>query len=100
MLGGRFEGVDNADASARLERRDEVVEQAVRLCDLVIHVYQDRNVGRFGWQSWIVWLASSYRDVLQAKSAHSFAQVLQIFGYDVFCDYAAVRAHDRRQSLA
>src|SRR5262249_52222105 len=86
MLGGRFEGIDNADARSRLERRNETVQQGIRFCDLVIHVHQDRNVGRFGCQSWIVWLASSYRDILQAKSAHSFAQGLQIFGYDVFGD--------------
>jgi len=29
MLGGRFEGIDNADARARLERGDEIVEQGV-----------------------------------------------------------------------
>ena len=79
MLGGRFKGVDNADARARLERGDEIVQQGVRFCDLVIHVHQDRNVGRVGWQSWIVWLASSYRDVLQAKSAHSLRR---------FCKYS------------
>ena len=95
MLGGGFEGIDNADARARLERRDEIVQQGIRFCDLVIHVHQDRNIGRFGWQSGIVWLASSYRDVLQAKSAHSLAQVLQIFGHDVFGDDAAVCAYDR-----
>jgi hypothetical protein len=44
MLGGWFESVDNADARARVERWDEIVEQGVRLYDLVIHVHQDRNV--------------------------------------------------------
>ena len=46
MLGGRPEGVDNADTRARLEGGDEIVEQGVGLCDLVIHVHQDRNVER------------------------------------------------------
>src|SRR4029077_1614551 len=41
MLGDRFEGVDNADARARLERGDKIIEQCVGLCDLVIHVHQD-----------------------------------------------------------
>jgi hypothetical protein len=39
MLGGRSEGIDNADARARLERRDEIVHQSIRFCDLVIHVH-------------------------------------------------------------
>src|SRR6478672_10115270 len=39
MLGGRSEGVDNADARVRLERGDQVVEQGIRPCDLVIHVH-------------------------------------------------------------
>ena len=99
MLGGRPKGVDNTNARAGLEGGDEIVEQGVGLCDLVIHVHQDRNVGRFGWQSWIVWLASSYRDILQAKGAHSFAQGLQMFGYDVFGDDATVCPHDRGKSL-
>ena len=54
MLGRGTESVDNADAPARLEGRDEIVEQGVRLCDLVIHVHQDRNVERACWQLRIV----------------------------------------------
>jgi hypothetical protein len=54
MLGGRPEGVDNTDARARLERGDEIVEQGIRLCDLVIHVHQDSNVERINWQPRIV----------------------------------------------
>jgi hypothetical protein len=46
MLGRRPVGVDNADARAKLERRDEIVEQTIGLGDLVIHVYQDRKVDR------------------------------------------------------
>ena len=44
MLGGPPEGVNNTDARARLECGDEIVEQGVRLCDLVIHVGHDLNV--------------------------------------------------------
>jgi len=36
-------GIDNADARAKLERRNEIVEQAIGLGDLVIHVHQDRT---------------------------------------------------------
>src|ERR1700730_10507649 len=39
MVHGRPDSIDNPDASARLERRSEVIEQAVRLCDFVIHVH-------------------------------------------------------------
>ena len=39
MVHGRPDGIDNPDPSARLERRSEVIEQAVRLCDFVIHVH-------------------------------------------------------------
>jgi hypothetical protein len=46
VLGGRLEGVNNTNARARLERGDEIIEQGVRLCDLVIHVHQDSNVER------------------------------------------------------
>jgi len=38
MLGRRRVGIDNADTRARLERGNEIVEQAVGLGDLVIHV--------------------------------------------------------------
>ena len=44
MLGRRPVRVDNADSCVRLERGDKIVEQAVGLGDLVIHVHQDRNV--------------------------------------------------------
>jgi hypothetical protein len=39
-------GVDNADARAKLERRDQILEQTIGLGDLVVHVYQDRSVER------------------------------------------------------
>jgi carboxypeptidase Taq len=44
MLGRWPEGVDNADPRTRLECGHEIVEQGVGLCDLVIHVHQDRYV--------------------------------------------------------
>ena len=45
-LGDRFEGVDNADARARLERGDKIIEQCVGLmtspseANLLVH-YED-----------------------------------------------------------
>ena len=44
MLGGRPEGVNNTDARAGLERGDEIVEQGVRLCDLVTMCTRNRAV--------------------------------------------------------
>ena len=97
MLGGRCEGVDNADARFRLERGDEIVEQGVRLCDLVIHVHQNRNVDRNSWQLRIVRLTKANHNVLQSEIAHPLAQALQILGYDVFCDDATLGSDDRRE---
>ena len=57
MLGRRPVGVDNADTRARLKRGNEIVEQAVGLGDFVIHVHQNCNVERIGWQPWIVRLS-------------------------------------------
>ena len=74
MLRGRPEGVNNADARARLKRGDEIVEQGVRLCDLVIHVHQDRDVERICRQARIVRLTSADCDVLQSKVAHPSTQ--------------------------
>jgi hypothetical protein len=75
MLGGRLEGVNNTDVRAGLERGDEIVEQGVRLCDLVIHVHQDRNVERISRQAWIVRLTAADCDVLQSESAHPSIQL-------------------------
>jgi hypothetical protein len=90
MFRCRSVGVDNADARARLERGDEIVEQTVGLGDLVIHVHQDRNVERICWQPWIVRLAEADDNVLQSEITYATAQALQIFRYDIFCDKAAV----------
>jgi hypothetical protein len=97
MLGRRRVGVDDADARARLERRDEIVEQGVRLGDLVIHVHHDCNVERISWQSRIVWLTEADYNVLQSEIAYPTAQATQIFGYDILCDDAAVGTDDRGQ---
>jgi hypothetical protein len=97
MLRRRPVGVDNADARARLERRDEIVEQAVGLRDLVIHVHQDRNVERISWQSRIVGLTEAYYNTLQSEIAYPTAQASQIFGYDILRDDEAAWADDRGQ---
>ena len=76
MLGGPPESVNNTDARARLECGDEIVEQGVRLCDLVIHVGQDRNVEGISWQPRIVRLAEPDCDILQSKIAHPSTQSL------------------------
>jgi hypothetical protein len=60
ILGRRPEGVDNADPRTRLKRWDEIVEQGVGSCDLVIRVHQDRNVERISCQSRIVGLTEAY----------------------------------------
>jgi hypothetical protein len=39
MLACRSVGIDNAYSRVRLERGNEIVEQAIRLGDLVIHVH-------------------------------------------------------------
>ena len=44
MFGGRRARIDNPDAPARFERRSEVIKEAVRLGDFVIHVHQDRKI--------------------------------------------------------
>src|ERR1700719_2719186 len=67
MLGRRSEGVDNADARVGLERGDQVVEQGIRACDLVIHVHQNRNVERTSWQPRIVRLTASDCNILQSE---------------------------------
>ena len=73
MLGSRPEGVNNTDARPRLERGDEIVKQGIRLCDLMIHVHQDRNVERTSWQPRIVRLTQANCDVLQPEIAHPIA---------------------------
>ena len=98
MLGRRPVGVDNADTRARLKRGNEIVEQAVGLGDLVIHVYQNCNVERIGWQPWIVRLAEADYNVLQSEVAHPTAQAPQIFGYDIFCDDASHRRSLQRDN--
>src|SRR5262249_57325981 len=73
VLGCRPEGVDNADAPFRLERGDEIVEQGVRLFDLVIHVHQNGNVYRISWQLGIVRLTRADHNVPQSEIAHPLA---------------------------
>src|SRR6516162_5892655 len=96
VLGCRRETVDDADAGVGLERGDQVVEEAVGLCDLVIHVHQNRNVNRAGWQLWIVRLTEGDGDVLQSEITHPFAQALQVRRHDVFGDDPAVRSDNGR----
>jgi hypothetical protein len=78
MLGRRPEGIDNADTRVRPERWDQVVEQGVRLCDLVIHVHEDRNVDRTSWQPRIVWLTTADCNVLQSEVAHAVRGAIQL----------------------
>ena len=99
MLGRRPVGVDNADTRARLKRRNEIVEQAIGLGDLVIHVHQNCNVERIGWQPWIVRLAEGDYNVLQSELAHPTAQIPQIFGYDIFRDDAVMASVETRFPL-
>src|SRR5690348_17971164 len=80
MLGCRCESVDNANAGVGLERGHQVVEHAVRLCDRVIHVHQNRNINRASWQSWIVRLTEDDGHILQSAITHPFAQALQYSG--------------------
>ena len=97
MLGRRPVGVDNADTRTRLKRGNEIVEQAVGLGDLVIHVHQNCNVEQIGWQPRIVRLTEADYNVLQSEVAHPTAQAPQIFGHDIFCYDAAVGTDDRGQ---
>ena len=97
MLGRRPVGVGNPDTRARLKRGNEIVEQAVGLGDFVIHVHQKCNVERIGWQPWIGRLAEADHNVSQSEVVHPTAQPPQIFGYDIFCDDAAVGTDDRGQ---
>src|SRR5437773_8136698 len=97
MLGRWPVGVDNTNARAKLDRGDEIVEQAVWLGDLMIHVHQDRNVERISRQPRIVRFTESDYNVLQSEIAYPTAQAPQIFGYNILCDDAAVRTDDRGQ---
>jgi hypothetical protein len=97
MLGGRRVGIDNANTRARLKRGNEIIEQAVRLGDFVIHVHQNCNVERIGRQPWIVRLAEADHNVSQTEVAHPTAQAPQIFGYHILCHDAAVGTNDRGQ---
>src|ERR1700737_3388764 len=96
MLGRRSEGVDDPDARVRLERGDQVVEQGIRPCDLVIHVHHNRNVDRISWQPRVVRLTAADCHVLQSEIAHPVEQAPQIVGHDIFCDDAAFGSDDRR----
>src|SRR4029453_14449380 len=97
MRGGWCVGVDNADTRAWLKRGNEIVKQAVGLGDFVIHVHQNCNVERIGWQPWIVRLPKADHNVSQSEVAHATAQAPQILGYDIFSYDAAVGTHDRGQ---
>jgi len=97
MLGRRSEGVDDPDARVRLERGDQVVEQGIRPCDLVIHVHHNRNVDRISWQPRVVRLTAADCHVLQSEIAHPVEQAPQIVGHDIFCDDAAFGSDDRRE---
>src|SRR5262249_30770658 len=97
MPGRRGVSVDNADTRVRLKRGNEIVEQAVGLGDFVIHVHQNCDVERIGWQPWIVRLAEADHNVSQSEVAHPTAQAPQILGYDIFSYDSAVGTHDRGQ---
>ena len=97
MLRRRPVGVDNADMRVRLKRGNEIVEQAIGLSDLVVHVHQNCNVERINRQPRIVRLTEADYNVSQSEVAHPTAQAPQIFGYDIFCDDAAVGTDDRGQ---
>jgi hypothetical protein len=60
-------------------------------------VYQDCHVERVSWQSRVVRLTKSNYNVLQTEIAYPTLQAPQIFGYYIFCNYAAVGADDRGQ---
>ena len=96
MLRRRRIGIHNAHSRAVFKRRNEIIEQAIGLSDLVVHMHQDGSVERIGWQPRIVRLTKADHHVLQSESAHSTAQALQIFRYDIFCDDAAAGTDDRR----
>ena len=94
MLGGRPEGVNNTDARARLERGDEIVERGIGLCDLVIHVHQDRNVERINRQARIV---CSPRPIVTFCNPRSRTRLRSIRKYSGTSDNVAVGADDRGQ---
>ena len=71
VLPGRLVEIDDADARARLQRRDEVVEEGEGLLDLMIHVDQDRGIDRTRWQPRIVRIAQPERDVPEALLPHA-----------------------------
>ena len=97
VLRGRRDGVNNPDASTGLERRREIIEQAVRLRDFVIHVHEDCGVKRMGGQPRIVWLPEADGDVLQSEITQPIAQAPQIFWPYILRNYAPIGSDDRRQ---
>ena len=97
VLGGRTDRVDDANTGIGLECGGEVVEQSIGLCDLVIHVHQDRRVERTGRQPRIVRLTAGDDDILQAEIANALAQLAQIVRHDVFGIDASVGPDDRRK---
>ena len=69
MLGRWPVGVDNANPGARLECRDEIVEQPIGLRDLMAHVriaMSSESGGNLG-----SWLTEADCNVLQSEIAHS-----------------------------
>ena len=64
VLGGGGDSVYDPEACSRLECRDKIINQAVRLRDLMIHVHQDCTVERMSRQSCIVRFTESDSDVL------------------------------------
>src|SRR6202008_4807613 len=74
VLRGRGDSVYDPEACPRLERRDKVINQAIRLRDFMIHVHQDRTVERMGRQPCIVRLTENDSDILYSAVTQALAQ--------------------------
>ena len=87
---------DNPEPRPRFECRNKVINEAVRLHDLMIHVHQDCTVERMSRQPGIVRFTENDRDVVYSAATQALAQSSQIIGHYIFSEDVTARPDDRR----
>jgi len=94
---GRTVRVHHADPAARLHREGQVIEQAERLRDLVVHMDQDRDVHAVRRQPRIVWQALDGVHVPPAGIRDPPTEQREVARFDVHGKDASRIAEHRRE---
>ncbi len=79
--------IDHGNSRTRPQRGAKVVQQPIRLLDLMIHVDEQNQINRGDRQAWIVRIAQSQCNIAEPFALYPAPQPFQVARYDILRDH-------------